>query len=179
MIDIPKTILYYKREKGGIIMKKLLALLLCAILFTSVLSAAAFAATDLSPAYEALDNLNNAYAQLAGATVFKIAYDGFHALAGTFKPGSDAGEVSEMMAAWYAACAGDAVDSIRKSGSGLSYENLFALLFLNDEKTLGGDLYDSYYEFVGLAVAYDVRDSTNEMAMDIGSSAADMIARLG
>ncbi len=67
-------------------MKKLLALVLCVMLFVSVIPTAAFAASsagsgvDLSPAYAAMQKLNIAYAQLAAATAYKNAIEGLKKL---------------------------------------------------------------------------------------------------
>ena len=64
-------------------MKKLLALVLCMMLIVSVIPTSAFAqeevaipAIDLKPAYDAMTVLNNAFAQLAGLTVFDNAING-------------------------------------------------------------------------------------------------------
>ena len=160
-------------------MKKLLALLLCTGLLVGMIPASASAKTDLGPAYEALDKLNNAYAQLAGATIVKNAQDGFKSLAASFKPGSDANEMSNMMADWYAAIAEKTVYKIKLEDSGLSYEGLFMLELDPNKLTLGKDLYDSYYMYVGEAVAYDVRDMIRETAADIGASVSDIISSLG
>ena len=65
-------------------MKKLLALLLCVMLFVSVIPTSAFAAINLKPAYDAMANLNVAYAKLATATAYKNGFDGYNALAKAF-----------------------------------------------------------------------------------------------
>ena len=61
-------------------MKKLLALLLCVMLFVSVIPTSAFAAVDLSDAYAAQNNLYVAYAQLGAATAIKNGILGIRGL---------------------------------------------------------------------------------------------------
>ena len=133
-------------------MKKLLAVILCVMLFVSVIPGAAFAvysgsAIDLRPAYEAMSTLNNAYAQLATAVACRNAYDGYDAMGDYYGKDSYAGAQAYYEADWWANNSRDFIDDVAASGAGLSYEGLFELV--------GPDIYESY-ENVGQQIINDV-----------------------
>ncbi len=76
-------------------MKKLIALILCVMLLSGLFAVAAYAENEsnavvsngvnLKPAYDAMQGLYEAYGRLAGATLYKISYEGFQQL-GVKKP---------------------------------------------------------------------------------------------
>lgn len=131
-------------------MKKLLAAILCVVLFASVIPGAAFADTsiDLSPAYEAMSALNNAYAQLATAVACRNAYDGYDAMGDYYGKNSNAGAQAYYESNWWANNSETKfIAPVAASGTGLSYEGLFELV--------APDIYKSY-EDVGQQIINDV-----------------------
>ena len=93
-------------------MKKLLALVLCVMLFVSVVPASAFAANetiDLYPAVQQMQSLDNAYARFATANILVNAYNGFMEMSKILGPNASAEAIEEA--------------------ENMSYEGLYMLLF--------------------------------------------------
>ena len=79
-------------------MKKLLALVLCVMLFVSVVPASAFAANetiDLYPAVQQMQSLDNAYARFATANILVNAYNGFMEMSKILGPNASAEAIEE------------------------------------------------------------------------------------
>ena len=111
-------------------MKKLLALVLCVMLFVSVVPASAFAANetiDLYPAVQQMQNLDNAYARFATANILVNAYNGFMELSKILGPNASAEaiEEAEKMGNDYQLI----LDHVKSLKTGMSYEGLYMLLF--------------------------------------------------
>ena len=111
-------------------MKKLLALVLCVMLFVSVVPASAFAANetiDLYPAVQQMQNLDNAYARFATANILVNAYNGFMELSKILGPNASAEaiEEAEKMGENYQLI----LDHVKSLKTGMSYEGLYMLLF--------------------------------------------------
>ena len=149
-------------------MKKLLAISLCIMLLISVIPGAASAdfsgsAIDLSPAYQAMTVLNNAYAQLATAVACRNAHDGYEAMGNYYGADSFAGNRAYFESDWWSAHAvPDFVAPVAASGVGLSYEGLFELV--------APDAYASY-EAVGQQII-------NDVAVEYAAMEANMIASI-
>ena len=146
-------------------MKKLLALLLCAALLSGVIPAAAFAAetgVDLGPAYEALESLDNAYAQLAAAVVMRNALDGLSAVAGLFDPGGDAFDQAMDERDYWIDSAQWWFEQIMDRTGGISYAELFELL--------GEDVCVSF-EWVGCGVVEDASAAIAELQDEAAAGA--------
>ena len=111
-------------------MKKLLALVLCVMLFVSVVPASAFAANetiDLYPAVQQMQSLDNAYARFATANIWVNAYNGFMELSKILGPNASAEaiEEAEKMGENYQLI----LDHVKSLKTGMSYEGLYMLLF--------------------------------------------------
>ena len=154
-------------------MKKLLALILCLTLFSGVISAEAFAlngeAVDLSPAYQKLNDLNNAYAQLSMAYAVKNAYDGFNALSRTL--GAEVGGEAAEEAEWYALEAQTLVDYVKDLKSGLSYEGLFILV--------GPMVYFSYYDEIGADFSEEIVAAVETIQSGVESAISSISSSVG
>lgn len=125
-------------------MKKLLALLLCVMLFVSVISTSAYAAIDLSAAYDARDNLYNAYGNLAAASVYVDTVNLVEKLIGRDLTWEDLYDHWELHFHWFFPV-WHFVDA--------EYEDLQPNLFRN----VGAMSYEGLFEMVGSAIyrAYD------------------------
>ena len=111
-------------------MKKLLALVLCVMLFVSVVPASAFAANetiDLYPAVQQMQSLDNAYARFATANILVNAYNGFMEMSKILGPNAsaEAVEEAEKMGNDYQLI----LDHVKSLKTGMSYEGLYMLLF--------------------------------------------------
>ena len=111
-------------------MKKLLALVLCVMLFVSVVPASAFAANetiDLYPAVQQMQSLDNAYARFATANILVNAYNGFMEMSKILGPNASAEaiEEAEKMGNDYQLI----LDHVKSLKTGMSYEGLYMLLF--------------------------------------------------
>lgn len=111
-------------------MKKLLALVLCVMLFVSVVPASAFAANetiDLYPAVQQMQSLDNAYARFATANILVNAYNGFMEMSKILGPNASAEaiEEAEKMGENYQLI----LDHVKSLKTGMSYEGLYMLLF--------------------------------------------------
>ena len=111
-------------------MKKLLALLLCVMLFVSIVPASAFAASEgnavsLYPAVEKMQSLDNAYAQFAAAYVINNGYKGFMEMSKILGPnaGTEAAEEAENLASYFDIF----IDHVKSLKTGMSYEGLYIL----------------------------------------------------
>ena len=109
-------------------MKKLLALLLCVMLFVSIVPASAFAASEgisLYPVVEQMQRLDNAYAQFAAAYVMSNGYKGFMEMSKILGPnaGIEAAEEAEDLASYFDLF----IDYVKGLGTGMSYEGLYIL----------------------------------------------------
>ena len=147
-------------------MKKLLALLLCAMLFVSVVPASALAddvsgsAIELGPAYAAMNVLYNAYGQLGTATAAKNLYLGLDDYTRLFN-GVDNPEALRVAAAYklfIAYVAEDFVDDIEDlETTGVSPEMIYALM---------APTICNGYTYLGDAVAVDCRAKELKAAAD-------------
>ncbi len=111
-------------------MKKLLALVLCVMLFVSVVPASAFAANEtinLYPAVQQMQNLDNAYARFATANILVNAYNGLMEMSKILGPNASAEaiEEAENMGENYQVI----LDHVKSLKTGMSYEGLYMLLF--------------------------------------------------
>ena len=111
-------------------MKKLLALVLCVMLFVSVVPASAFAANetiDLYPAVQQMQSLDNAYARFATANILVNAYNGFMEMSKILGPNASAEaiEEAEKMGNDYQLI----LDHVKSLKTGMSCEGLYMLLF--------------------------------------------------
>ena len=111
-------------------MKKLLALVLCVMLFVSVVPASAFAANEtinLYPAVQQMQNLDNAYARFATANILVNAYNGLMEMSKILGPNASAEaiEEAEKMGENYQLI----LDHVKSLKTGMSYEGLYMLLF--------------------------------------------------
>ncbi len=112
-------------------MKKLLALVLCVMLFVSVVPASASAELpekiDLYPAVQQMQNLDNAYARFATANILVNAYNGFMEMSKILGPNASAEaiEEAEKMGNDYQLI----LDHVKSLKTGMSYEGLYMLLF--------------------------------------------------
>ncbi len=159
-------------------MKKLLALVLCVMLFISVFPSAALAessgsAVDLAPAYQKLQALNVAYAQLGMATAAKNARDGWTAIAKMFKDGSFAKQVAEFAAQNYGnvSILKNILSMIEKDGHGLSYEDLFKM------GNLGFSEYETY-EALGIAIGADCAKAEDDLKADVIKAYDEKVAAI-
>ena len=154
-------------------MKKLLAILLTVMLFVGVIPASAFASEeiDLRPAYEAMNTLNNAYAQLGVAVALKNGYDGFLALGNSHILGPKAtGEALEEAGEEFAEAAEELLKQVKESKVGVSYEKLFAMVYPVIAETYGD---------VGEEVVNDVSDAIGVLTTGVTDSAAAIVASVG
>ncbi len=154
-------------------MKKLLALVLCVMLFVSVVPSAALAesagsAIDLAPAYQKLQALNVAYAKLGAATVYKNGVDGFKALSDLFNEKDN--PIAKTLAAAAAQLLGlIAPYNINNISTGLSYKGLaekFGLQISN------------LYNMVGQGVVFDAANKEAELEAKILADVAKEITKV-
>ena len=114
-------------------MKKLLALVLCVMLFVSVVPASAFAANetiDLYPAVQQMKSLDNAYARFAVMTGLVNGYNGIMELANSGLLGALArDEALEEAGEEFGEAAEELLKEVKKLGTGISYERLYMLIF--------------------------------------------------
>lgn len=117
-------------------MKKLLALVLCVMLFVSVIPTSAFAATsegkavDLYPAVQQMQNLDNAYARFAVMTGLVNGYNGTMELANSGLLGALArAEALEEAGEEFGEAATELLEEVKKLGTGISYERLYMMIF--------------------------------------------------
>ena len=150
-------------------MKKLLAIVLCIMLFAGVIPTSAFADIDLSPAYARLEVLNNAYAQLATAVACRNAYDGCVDMGDYFGADSFAGAKAFEEANWWAGNAQNIVNVVANTHVGMSYEGLFELV--------APDVYISY-ENVGQQIINDVAAEYARIEANMIQAINDQVAAM-
>lgn len=128
-------------------------------------------AINLAPAYEALNTLNNAYAQLGVAVALKNGYEGFLALANSGTLGTEATkEALEEAGKEFADAAKELLKQVKESKVGVSYEKLFALVAPVIAETYGD---------VGEEAVTDVSNKIGEVTSGVSNSVAAIIASVG
>lgn len=147
-------------------MKKLLALVLCVMLFVSVVPASAFAANEtinLSSAVQQMKSLDNAYARFAVMTGLVNGYNGTMELANSGLLGALArAEALEEAGKEFGKAATELLEEVKKLGTGISYERLYMLIF---------PVIDDVYADVG-------EDMVDDMAAAIGNMSAGVTAAI-
>ena len=154
-------------------MKKLLALVLCVMLFVSVVPSAAYAelsgsAVDLSAAYQKLQELNVAYAKLGAATAYKNGFDGFKELSALFNEKDN--PIAKTLAATAAQLIGlIAPHNIKNISTGLSYKGL--------AEKVGLQIFN-LYGMVGQGVVFDAANKAAELEAKILADVAKEITKV-
>ncbi len=147
-------------------MKKLLALVLCVMLFVSVVPASAFAANEtinLYPAVRQMQSLDNAYARFAVMTGLVNGYNGTMELANSGLLGALArDEAIEEAGEEFGEAATELLKEVKKLGTGISYERLYMMIF---------PVIDNVYVDIGEGVVDD-------MAAAIGNMSAGVTAAI-
>ena len=147
-------------------MRKLLALVLCVMLFVSVVPASAFAANEtinLYPAVQQMQSLDNAYARFAVMTGLVNGYNGTMELANSGLLGALArAEALEEAGEEFGEAATKLLEEVKKLGTGISYERLYMMIF---------PVIDDVYADTGEGVVDD-------MAAAIGNMSAGVTAAI-
>ncbi len=151
-------------------MKKLLALVLCTMLFVSVIPTSAFADSpekiDLKPAVDQMNHLYAAYSEFAGKNVVANIYNGFKALGEQYPEGSKARyEVehyilqSKAYNSWW-----KTLEKNANKGIAYSPEGLFNRYARN---------ISIWYDWVGIGIVRDtnakIAEKEAKMEADIGA----------
>ena len=159
-------------------MKKLLALVLCVMLFVSVIPTAAFANTSANSAvslYNAVQQMNSlysAYGELAAKTFVVDTFKGFKELANAFPKDSYARLAAISAAVGISGAAPDLwnnFENIIKDGYVISPEGLFELF---------GDEIAALYDFVGQGVVTDTKLEYLKVEQNIMNAIADLYASI-
>ena len=155
-------------------MKKLLALVLCVMLFVSVIPTSAFAdlpeKIDLKPAVDQMNHLYAAYSEFAGKNVVVNIYNGFKAMGEQFPEGSKARNEVEIILrskaykSWWDALGINAKKGIAYSPEGLF--NRYARSIAN------------WYNWVGKGVVRDTNAKIDETCAKIDENIAAEVAKL-
>ncbi len=155
-------------------MKKLLALVLCVMLFVSVIPTSAFAdlpeKIDLYPAVRQMNHLNAAYSEFAGKNVVVNIYNGFKALGEQFPEGSKARYEAEFILRskaykrWW-----DKLENDAEKGKAYSPEGLFNRY---------ASSIANWYDWVGKGVVRDTNAKIDETCDKIDENIAAEIAKL-
>ena len=147
-------------------MKKLLALVLCVMLFVSVVPASAFAANEtinLYPAVQQMQSLDNAYARFAVMTGLVNGYNGTMELVNSGLLGALArDEALDEAGEEFGEAATELLKEVKELGTGISYERLYMMIF---------PVIDDVYADVGEGVVDD-------MAAAIGNMSAGVTAAI-
>ena len=147
-------------------MKKLLALVLCVMLFVSVIPTSAFAEKiDLKPAVDQMNHLNAAYGEFAGKTAVVNIYDGFKGLGEQYPAGSQTRAVidgiltSKNFKSWWTK-----LEKNAEKGIAYSPEGVFQMFGPNIVK---------WYDWVGICISRDTDAAIDakeaKMKADIGT----------
>ena len=143
-------------------MKKLLALVLCVMLFVSVVPASAFAANEtinLYPAVQQMKSLDNAYARFAVMTGLVNGYNGTMELANSGLLGALArDEAIEEAGEEFGEAATELLKEVKKLGTGISYERLYMMIF---------PVIDDVYVDIGEGVVDDMAATIGNMSAGV------------
>ncbi len=156
-------------------MKKLLALVLCVMLFVSVIPTSAFAdlpeKIDLKPAVDQMNHLYAAYSEFAGKNAIVTIYNSFKALGEQYPEGSNARNMvedrilqSRAYRVWWRNLGINA-----DNGIAYSPEGLFSLYTRRIA---------SWYNLVGDAIVLDTNAKIDETEAKIDENIAAEIAKL-
>ena len=153
-------------------MKKLLALVLCVMLFVSVVPASAFAATsegkavDLYHAVEQMKRLDNAYAQFATMTALVNGYNGIMNLANSGLLGALArAEALEEAGEEFGEAAEELLKEVKGLGTGISYERLYMLII---------PVLDNVCSDIGEGVVDDVAGAIKTMGDNVTTAISNL-----